>query len=794
MYRSIHSLPARTVASTGLFYRDAFSHQRTNAFSTSTFSSLPSQRVVLVRLQSHSDSTHTNVCFPARYSTRTNANYNPFTDALPSELRILRAPEPAVKQVVKEAVTKEEKETMASRAANLAKEHAEQAAKEHAEQAAKHATETAKTGTATAKTAATTLMATPATGVPQAAAAAAAAVSTVAKPKKPLMQRIKDEAVHFWQGTKLLGFEIKISSKLLSKVLRGGKLTRREYRQLRRTVSDMFRLVPFAIFIIVPFMELLLPVALVLFPNMLPSTFEDKFREDEKKRKMLKVRLEMAKFLQETIAESGIPGEESGKAAKDFSDFFRKLRSSGEQGTTEDILRVAKRFEDELTLDNLSRPQLVSMCRYMGINAFGTDNYLRYQIRNRMKNIQADDKMIAAEGIDSLTIPELQHACLSRGIRTIGVSPARLRDELAQWLDLHLEHQIPSTLLILSRAFAFSDRGLTTNEALQATLNSLPDNLDQALCRCWWYADASSGDDVLIGSACQPPVDEAELQVMEAEGAVSFKQKLEVLEQQQELIKDEQEQEEEAKEAEEEARKEREEKEKAEKFTKEAEKLAKEAEKRDKFVDDMKAKPEAALVPEPEPEVRLSEEQLQELRNALAILVPKAGVLEERETLNEIKEDHEDYKEDIEELKEATKRTEPKASTRLGARLEKMLKKLDKELDAMEQDHAKETGSRLPRINATEEGQITTADLEEALRVIRHAPDNSQIKKVVKQLDADNDGLVFLNHISRLAEQVPEGLGVVIENVKEGERDGRLKGENVKERKSVESKSSQKSN
>ncbi|RUP52279.1 LOW QUALITY PROTEIN: hypothetical protein BC936DRAFT_149431 [Jimgerdemannia flammicorona] len=779
MYRSIHSLPARTVASTGLFYRDAFSHQRTNAFSTSTFSSLPSQRVVLVRLQSHSDSTHTNVCFPARYSTRTNANYNPFTDALPSELRILRAPEPAVKQVVKEAVTKEEKETMASRAANLAKEHAEQAAKEHAEQAAKHATETAKTGTATAKTAATTLMATPATGVPQ-AAAAAAAVSTVAKPKKPLMQRIKDEAVHFWQGTKLLGFEIKISSKLLSKVLRGGKLTRREYRQLRRTVSDMFRLVPFAIFIIVPFMELLLPVALVLFPNMLPSTFEDKFREDEKKRKMLKVRLEMAKFLQETIAESGIPGEESGKAAKDFSDFFRKLRSSGEQGTTEDILRVAKRFEDELTLDNLSRPQLVSMCRYMGINAFGTDNYLRYQIRNRMKNIQADDKMIAAEGIDSLTIPELQHACLSRGIRTIGVSPARLRDELAQWLDLHLEHQIPSTLLILSRAFAFSDRGLTTNEALQATLNSLPDNL----------------------------VDEAELQVMEAEGAVSFKQKLEVLEQQQELIKDEQEQEEEAKEAEEEARKEREEKEKAEKFTKEAEKLAKEAEKRDKFVDDMKAvsvegvslitpielKPEAALVPEPEPEVRLSEEQLQELRNALAILVPKAGVLEERETLNEIKEDHEDYKEDIEELKEATKRTEPKASTRLGARLEKMLKKLDKELDAMEQDHAKETGSRLPRINATEEGQITTADLEEALRVIRHAPDNSQIKKVVKQLDADNDGLVFLNHISRLAEQVPEGLGVVIENVKEGERDGRLKGENVKERKSVESKSSQKSN
>lgn len=39
------------------------------------------------------------------------------------------------------------------------------------------------------------------------------------------------------------------------------------------------RLVPFAFFLIVPFMELLLPVALKLFPNMLPSTYESKSQE-----------------------------------------------------------------------------------------------------------------------------------------------------------------------------------------------------------------------------------------------------------------------------------------------------------------------------------------------------------------------------------------------------------------------------------------------------------------------------------------------------------------------------------
>ena len=45
-----------------------------------------------------------------------------------------------------------------------------------------------------------------------------------------------------------------------------------------RTVSDLFRLVPFSVFIIVPFMELLLPVALKLFPGMLPSTFTSQVR------------------------------------------------------------------------------------------------------------------------------------------------------------------------------------------------------------------------------------------------------------------------------------------------------------------------------------------------------------------------------------------------------------------------------------------------------------------------------------------------------------------------------------
>jgi hypothetical protein len=61
-------------------------------------------------------------------------------------------------------------------------------------------------------------------------------------------------------GTKLLGKEVRIAARLVKKVLRGKGLTRRERQQLTLTTADIFRLVPFAVFVIVPFMELLLPV------------------------------------------------------------------------------------------------------------------------------------------------------------------------------------------------------------------------------------------------------------------------------------------------------------------------------------------------------------------------------------------------------------------------------------------------------------------------------------------------------------------------------------------------------
>lgn len=168
-----------------------------------------------------------------------------------------------------------------------------------------------------------------------------------------------------------------------------------------------------------------------------------------------------------------------------------------------------------MTLDNLSRPQLVAICRYLNLTSFGTDNFLRYQIRVRMRQIKRDDRAISFEGVSSLSVPELQSACASRGLRTYGVSPARLRDDLQTWLELRLRNGVPSTLLVLSNAFVYAqgkESEMTSQiDALQAVLSSIPEELYH----------------------------EIELEVHTAEGAATNKQRLEVLKEQQELIDEE---------------------------------------------------------------------------------------------------------------------------------------------------------------------------------------------------------------------------------------------------------------
>ena len=337
--------------------------------------------------------------------------------------------------------------------------------------------------------------------------------------KLTVMQKIKKEVLHYWDGTKLLATEVRISSRLALKMAAGYELTRRENRQLQRTVQDLGRLVPFSVFVIVPFAELLLPVALKLFPNLLPSTYEGQKSKEQKASILRATRKDVSVFLRRTLKETGLPLTPATAQKEEFTNFFRKVRLIGEHPTVEDVIKVCKIFKDDVTLDNLSRPQLVSMCRYLNLNTFGTDMMLRYQIRHRMRQIKRDDRVISFEGVDSLSVSELQTACASRGIRTHGVSPGRLRDDLQTWLDLRLRDGVPSTILVLSSAYMYGQAQSESEvgnqiEALTQVLSSIPEELFH----------------------------EIELEVHNAEGAATNKQRLEVVKEQEELIEEENEQ------------------------------------------------------------------------------------------------------------------------------------------------------------------------------------------------------------------------------------------------------------
>ncbi len=52
----------------------------------------------------------------------------------------------------------------------------------------------------------------------------------------------------------------------------------------------------------------------------------------------------------------------------------------GESLPNDTVIRMARLFKDELTLANIPRPQLVSMCQFMGLSPYGADAFLRFQV------------------------------------------------------------------------------------------------------------------------------------------------------------------------------------------------------------------------------------------------------------------------------------------------------------------------------------------------------------------------------------------------------------------------------
>lgn len=126
----------------------------------------------------------------------------------------------------------------------------------------------------------------------------------------------------------------------------------------------------------------------------------------------------------------------------------------------------------------------------------------------------------------------------------------------------------------------------------------------------------------------------------------------------------------------------------------------------------------------------------------------------------------------------------------ISKRVRSMIKKIDAQLELYDE----KVGSSLNVIESNEKGQITLADLQRAMRVIKHAPPEEVIENLGKKLDVDQDGFVVSNfdldlgillnsqeleHVIELAKD--EGLGIVLEE--EAAKDILDRGANIKNEK-----------
>ncbi|KAJ8920446.1 hypothetical protein NQ315_005314 [Exocentrus adspersus] len=563
-------------------------------------------------------------------------------------------------------------------------------------------------------------------------------VTDVTKPvvKKSIAQRVWHEVLHYYHGFRLLFIDVKISSGLVWRVLNGRTLSRREYRLLTRTVGDLFRLLPFSVFIIVPFMELLLPVFIKFFPGMLPSTFQTATEKEDKMKQGLKVKIEMAKFLQETLDDMAVQHKDRySDKAKEFMEWFNKVRNSGEVVSTEEIMKFSKLFEDEITLDSLSRSQLIALCRVLDVQTLGTNNFLRFQLRMKLRSLAADDKMIQKEGVDSLTLGEVQQACRARGMRAYGLTEERLRSQLRQWLDLSLNEKVPPSLILLSSALMLPET-IPTSDKLKATISALPETI----------------------------VKQTQAAIGQKEGKIDNQVMAEILREEEKKIKEER-----AEQREEKLKLDKEkEKEKVEDKEILVDKAPVISATTTPILEDTALKISAEKLEKVEKkEEHLQSKDFEIIEHAIDAVSKEKKFIVEKEELQELKAELADYQEDLEDLAKAVASQpkpeikETKAAKRLFKSVNKMIGRLDNvlvELEKKEKQLKKDLeveGTK--EVDQKKEELLKIDDIISAIKQIKDVPEKSkvdQITNILRKMDADRDGSLKVDDVLKVIELI----------------------------------------
>ncbi|CCW59615.1 unnamed protein product [Phytomonas sp. EM1] len=273
---------------------------------------------------------------------------------------------------------------------------------------------------------------------------------------------------HVYHGFRLLFINIHLAWKYHRQLKKGLALTRRERILLEDSTKDLLRLVPFSFFIVVPFAELLLPVALKMFPGLIPSTFETEsqgrnrgFRDSMK---TLRARQRVMDYISSTALTTFSPEEQE----------VIRRSALGDTIAPKDIRLIGHYFDRDGPFSVYRVPDHIAMGLGRICNVFKWYHSLmpaalvapliRRRVIRHYQKIREDDRMLRIEGLDHLTMEELIKTNKARGMRWTETKDTLLV-QLEWWVSLAHDPNLPFNALFWIKPTRYN---------LRKSMNSLP--------------------------------------------------------------------------------------------------------------------------------------------------------------------------------------------------------------------------------------------------------------------------------------------------------------------------------
>lgn len=284
-------------------------------------------------------------------------------------------------------------------------------------------------------------------------------------------QKLQKMMQPFMQGSKALYQENKTAWKIRQRLKQStgdGKsapqLTRQEMLVLRQAHRDLLKSLPLLALFCVPLLGYVAPVIGFQFPKqLLPSQF---WRPDQKTQFLREDAQARAAYYPELV-QLLLQIDRKDKCLQEMLAAAKAKEASADAGLLPvQVSELVPFFQEPAALSKLSRHHVHVLSQSIAlVPAFASllklvpAEIILKQLEKRTDQLSVDDQMLLKEGIDDLSLSELEFACEERGITSGYGDIEALRSALREWLSMydtdHLQAPaFPTSLLLHAPALA----------------------------------------------------------------------------------------------------------------------------------------------------------------------------------------------------------------------------------------------------------------------------------------------------------------------------------------------------